>query len=148
MNTFNFKVDEGRKPTDDDKLEKDVRNGIVCYNPTYDIPCYVNYLNLLNDYRDRWRNFGYLDLGMMPLDMAPSFMQGAVSEAMSQIANLFRIPIYKMPAVSLMYDKPMLVGDDIWAFKADVAKVMGKTEHEVTLSNFLRWCNDDVIGTK
>lgn len=143
MKTYNFVVMEGEhRDTEEQKKRtfRDTRNGIICIEPTMDMECYMNYIDLLNLHRDKWVNYGYLDLGMMPLAMAPSFMQGAIREGMATIANGLNVPIYYMPAVSLLFERCSVGEDDIWVFKSDIARVMNIPETQVTLNKFLRWC--------
>jgi len=142
MLTYNFLPASEERAKKADVKYRDQRNGITCANPSLDIECYINYIDLLNLHRDKWVNYGYLDLGMMPLAMAPSFMQGVVSQAMSTVANKLGIPIYSMPAVSLFFERCSVGENDIWVFKKDIAQVMKTDESKVSLGGFLRWSYD------
>lgn len=153
MITRNFK--EIVKPgtyTEDTPKVYDSRNGIWCYEPTNDMTTYINYIELLNGIRNGvggvggWKSFGYLDLGMMPLAMAPSFLQQTIFDGMAKIANQFNLPVYMLPPVTLLQDKCKLPQSDIWVFKSDVAKLFGKNESEVCFMNFLRWCGYELNG--
>lgn len=124
----------------------DSRNDIVCYGPSMDIQCYLNYIELLNGLRKGndstpgWVNFGYLDLGMMPLVMAPSFLQSELLKTFSEMKNVSEIKAYFMPPVSLLKGECKLPDKDVWVFKEDVARVFKKDVKDVCFSNFIRWC--------
>lgn len=123
---------------------EDTRNDIMCKTDKLDLQLYVNYIQLLNGLRTgsagvNWVQNGYLDLGMMPLAMAPSFMQSAVSNAMANVAKKLGVSIYFMPPVSLLKDKCNIASNDIWVFKEDVANALGKNVEEVCFCNLMRW---------
>lgn len=121
---------------------RDTRNGIVCYKPGTDpIRSYLNYIDLLNLHRNEWRNTGYLDLGMMPLVMGPSFLQDILVDAICDFASKLKLQVYTMPPVSMMFTKCNVTTPDIWVFKKDIARIMGLGEDaRVSFSKFMRWC--------
>ena len=91
---------------------RDERNGIYCYRLGNDyLRTYINYIELLNLHRNDWKNVGYLDLGMMPLVMAPSFMQELLTDSLCKFANRLNIPVYSMPPVSVMFGRCKMLGD-------------------------------------
>lgn len=142
IRTYNFKLE----PQDFENVYavkgeyRDLRNGFICVDPTVDIECYLNYISLLNLNRDKWRSYGYLDLGMMPLVMGPSFMHEHLRNGLVSIMTKYGIPCYDMPPVSNMYASCKLPYDDVWMFKSDVAKVTGISEDKLTLERLIRWC--------
>jgi hypothetical protein len=119
---------------------RDARNGIICVNPTCDLECYINYIKLLNLYRDSWKSYGYLDLGMIPVVMGPSFLNDSLHELLSAKLSRQALKIYSMPPVSLMFDRCKIPIQDIWVFKEDAAEAMGIPEEEVTTEKLIRWC--------
>lgn len=121
---------------------RDDRNGIYCYMEGDDyLQLYENYIELLNRHRKEWKNVGYLDLGMMPLVMAPSFMQESIVDYFCELTRTLNIPVYSMPPVSLLFEKCRITTNDIWVFKEDIKKVMGLAEDRaVSFSEFMRWC--------
>lgn len=141
MKTWNFKEEEYDYKCPDKCVGQftDYRNGIVCINPTCDLECYLNYIELLNANRDKWKNVGYLDLGMVPILMAPSFMQSHLLNVVTDIANSYKLPIYWLPPVSLMQDGCRLQTQDIWAFREDIARVAGySSDEEVSTAKLIR----------
>ncbi len=121
---------------------RDTRNGIICYKPGRDvIKSYMNYIELLNLHRHEWKSTGYLDLGMMPLVMGPSFLQDVLVDAICDFASKLKIQVYTMPPVSMMFAKCSMTTPDIWVFKQDIMRVMELDETErVSFSKFMRWC--------
>lgn len=145
--TYNFRLEDyDRKVADELRGEyRDVRNGIVVVDPTFDFECYKNYIDLLNLKKDKWRNNGYLDLGMMPIAMAPSFMQQYIADMMLMLMAKHKVPCHVMPPVSLLGDKCNLPQDDIWVFKEDLAKAFGMNKDRLTLSKFIEEVCNDII---
>lgn len=138
--TYNFKPENYQyycRPEFEGKFF-DSRNGIYCINPTMDVECYLNYIEMLNMAKSQWTNYGYLDLGMMPIAMGPSFMQETVVLLATTISIKYGFECFPMPPVSLMYKDCRVPEDDLWAFKSDVAKATGIPENELTLSRLLK----------
>ena len=118
---------------------KDIRNGIICYAPSLDLECYLNYIDLLNMQRDKWKTLGYLDLGMIPIWMAPSFMQTeGMLTTLQKTMSMYNIPCHLMPPVSLLMGRQMLSVPDLWAFRNDVAKGLSIPENELTVERMIR----------
>ena len=142
VQTFNFRLEHY-----DYKVEarfcgnfRDMRNNIDCSNPTADIQCYLNYIEYLNLNRQNWKSYGYLDLGMMPLVMAPSFLHSSLIDPLVTVANKFNLKVYNMPPISLLCETCKVTEEDIWVFKSDVAKLTGMREEQVNIERFLAWC--------
>ena len=137
--TINFEVipDDVKIP---DNLEYayDRRNGIICYRPTLDFKCYYNYIQYLNLNKDAWVSNGYLDMGMMPLVMLPSFFPDKIKDLISKTLRAQGIKVYAMSPVSNLKGTYRGVTSDIWVFRKDLAKVLNVREKEATLSNWLR----------
>lgn len=147
--TYNFR----EKDYDYDKTVYDgelydARLGITCHNPTFDAEMLLNYYDFINRNRDSWTSIGYLDMGMMPFIMFPTFMQyDEFVGPYLKFLNAFDIHGYQMRPVSFFnprYGKRSTF-KDVWVFKEDVAKVMGIKEVEsVTFEKFYRWCVSNV----
>lgn len=114
----------------------DTRNGIACTNPSLNLECYLNYLQLLNDLKGTWKSVGYLHLGMMPVVMAPSFMQRPCIDIVCQKLDAVGVKYYNLPAVSLLYENCRMSDRDIWMFREDAAKLFGVSN--ITADEFLR----------
>lgn len=119
---------------------RDNRNGIVCVNPTCDVDCYVNYIRYLNLHRDDWRSYGYLDLGMIPLVMGPSFLHEALYKYVVQKVAHTEIQMYNMPPVSFLYEVCKMPVQDVWVFKDEAASVVGVTSEQLNTELLIRWC--------
>ena len=79
--TYNFCTDENKYKKHPNMIYaslSDKRNGISTTNLIPGMQSYVNYLDLLLMLRDKWISTGYLDLGMIPVIVAPSFMHEAL----------------------------------------------------------------------
>ena len=140
LQTYNFKLEnyDYKKVPGYEGEFKDIRNGIVCVAPTFDLECYLNYIQLLNLHRDKWKSFGYLDLGMMPLVMAPSFMQTMIKPVLLEAMRELKVDCWLLPPVSVMYESSRMPEEDIWVFKKDVARALNMDEDKVTLERLLR----------
>lgn len=115
----------------------DRRNGIYCIAPTNDIVCYINYLDYLNSLYNEWKSYGYFDLGLIPLIMAPSFMQDTLMNDLGVIVRAWSIPIYTMNACSFLGGSYFGTKDS-WVKRTDFAAVTGLPENTACLSKHLR----------
>ncbi|MBQ2885879.1 MAG: hypothetical protein IJE43_19310 [Alphaproteobacteria bacterium] len=138
METFNFRTTDYTYDYPQEAKGRfiDARNGIACTNPSLDLECYLNYLQLLNDLKDSWKSVGYLHLGMMPVVMAPSFMQRPCTNIICSKLDALDIKYYSLPAVSLLYENCKMSDRDIWVFREDAAKLFNVPN--ITASDFLR----------
>ena len=139
LKTINFEVIPADvKIPEETKYAYDLRNGIVCYSPTLDLKCYYNYIQFLNLCRNDWTSNGYLDMGMVPLVMLPSFFPEQVRELISNVIQAQGINVYAMPPVSNLKGTYRGVTSDVGVFRKDLAKVLNVREKDATLSNWLR----------
>lgn len=103
----------------------DRRNNIYCVSPTMDYEMYYNYINYLNEDYNEWKNYGYLDMGLVPYMMWPSFMDNSpLREQFRKLARLAGINLIQVNAVSFLKEGYSSVGTDYWIFKDDLYKLM------------------------
>ena len=142
METYNFRGEDYDRNIKDGYEGKfvDKRNGIVCVGPTMDLECYYNYIVYLNAHRQEWKTYGYLDLGMIPIAMAPVInnFHNEITTAMLRFMRKLKVECYSMPSVSLMYEHSVLKENDLWVFREDLARIMGWDERQVSLERLLR----------
>lgn len=139
LKTINFKPIQSDIVIPDDATKKyDLRNGIVCISPTMDLECYYNYIQFLNLYQSDWKSLGYLDMGMIPLVMLPSFFPEELKEILSTAATSQGIKVYAMPPVSNLKGAYRGTVSDVWVYREDLAKVLNVRYQEATLSRWLR----------
>lgn len=137
--TINFQpIAKGTKLPDDMRVAVDFRNGIYCANPTLDIDCYINYIDYLNMSQEDWVSYGYLDLGMVPLVMLPSFFPQDVKDILSTAAQQVGIKVFPMPPVSHLKGSYKGTTSDVWVFREDLAEVLGCSYMDATLTNWLK----------
>lgn len=117
--------------------EYDRRNGIYCIEPTHDIYCYANYLDYLNSCYDEWQSYGYFDMGLIPLILAPSFMHELMTAELIKIVEAWNIPIYNMRAVSFLGGS-YIGAKDSWVKRSDFVAVTGLPENTACLSDYLK----------
>ena len=133
--TYNFSLDEQKYKTDEKMIYatlKDKRNGISTTNIIPGLQCYMNYLDLLLMLRDKWISTGYLDLGMIPIIVGPSFMHEALVSSILPIIQMNKLKVYAMPGTSFMLRDTMKSSTDYWAFRDDVAQFLGCDASKVT----------------
>ena len=93
---------------------------------------YLNYLDLLISLRDKWVSVGYLDLGMIPILMGPTFMHETFVDSYFPIIQNMGLPLYAMPGVSFLCDSAVVRDvTDYWAFRDDVGKFLGMDPNKV-----------------
>lgn len=124
----------------------DTRNNILCYSPSCDWDCWVNYIELLNSLRDKWVNTSYLDMGMVPVFMAPTFMSDYLTKSVHAVFSALGIKPIPTKPLPLLQEKTKAQTLDFWAFKEDVAKVMGVAEKDLTMTKFIRWCENHALN--
>lgn len=139
MKTYNFRREPYAYtyPAPAQGAITDLRNGIVCINPSLNLECYLNYLELLDSLKDTWKGTGYLHLGMMPVVMAPSFFPRKFTSLICEKLDEKNVKYFSMPPVSLLYDNCRLADTDIWMFREDAAKMKGVSN--IKAVDFLRW---------
>lgn len=145
LETYNFKTQPYAYSPEELKAMvkgqfKDERTGIICNDPVISLEGYLNYIELLNGLRSDWVCTRFIDFGMMPLVMAPSFYHNLIKEELVKIAKVYDIPWFAVESISPLRVNYKSQDTDIWVYKSDVARVMGTTEDQVTLSRFIRWC--------
>lgn len=118
-------------------FETDKRNGIYCIRPTNDLVCYKNYIDYLNSYYSDWKSYGYLDLGLVPILLAPSFMADSLNTQINELVKSWKIPLIQMPPVSFLRRGCLNATKDVWVKKTDLAKLLNVSEEEATLSTLL-----------
>lgn len=110
----------------------DSRNGIYCIRPTNDIIMLHHYVEYLNSRRNEWTNYGWFDMGMVPIEMWPNFQQEVSGYTDIQIKwrDEFRnagVPLVKTRSVSFL--KPAYstaYGVDHWVFRDDMFNYLKK----------------------
>lgn len=102
----------------------DSRNNIYCVDPSNDVVMYYNYIKYLNSRAREWKNFGYMDTGMVPYFMWPSFSDSSeVMEDFRQITNKVGVSLHSSPTVSLLSESYNGFGRDYWIFREDLFKL-------------------------
>ena len=123
----------------------DHRNNIYCINPTMDYQMYYNYLTYLNQCSNQWLHSGYLDMGMVPYLMWPSFMDSSsYLDSMKRAASQTGINIIKVPSVALLKQSYVSNGTDYWVFKEDLYKLAKDMEKKNSDLHFGFTSEDDV----
>ena len=125
----------------------DHRNHIYYVAPTMDYQMYYNYLNYLNECSNQWMNCGYLDMGMVPYLMWPSFMDSSsYLESMKRAAVQAGVDIIRVPSVSLLNKSYISNGTDYWIFKEDLYRLAKDMESKNSALNF-GFTNPDEVST-
>ena len=117
---------------------KDNRNNISVVNLIPNTQGYLNYLKLLMSLRDKWVSVGYLDLGMIPIIMGPSFWHDVLVSTWLPNIKSAGLIVYPMPGVSLLCSNNMRGVTDYWAFRDDVAKFLDCDPSKVTTEMVFR----------
>lgn len=138
--TYNFVQDPEKYKNDTQLIKesfKDVRNGITTTGIVPGIQCYLNYMNLLLSVRNKWNSNGYLDLGMIPIVVGPSFLhQILLTKLQVSIADS-GLKIHSMPSTSFLLSSSDMQFEDYWAFRSDVANFLETSPDKVTLKAVL-----------
>lgn len=119
------------------KIEYDKRNGIWCLSPTYDLHCYLNYIKYLNLHYSEWKAYGYLDLGLVPILICPSFMADEMNEQVGTLAKSWTCPVYSMKSTSFLQSGYNGMTNDVWVRREDLAQMLGVPLKQATTSKFL-----------
>ena len=138
--TYNFTLDPDRYPATSNMIHKkliDLRNGIEVVNLIPNIESYINYLDYLMYIRDKWISVGYLDLGMIPLVMGPSFTHNEIKQSILPRIQKSGLDVHQMPSVSFMFSKSINYMTDIWVFRDDAAKFLNTTPDKVRTKDII-----------
>ena len=128
ISTYNFKLEKEAIPAGVEYISSkllDRRNNIEVVNLVPGIQSYINYLDLLMYLRGDWCSYGYLDLGMIPIIMAPSFMQEPITKLLLPVIKQSGLNIHSMPATSFLRKDTLTGTYEFWAFREDVGKFLG-----------------------
>lgn len=116
-----------KKRVRDEKITMvlDKRNNIYCVSPTYGYDMYYFYITYLNSCKKYWVNNGYLDMGMVPYIMWPSFMeQSEAMEQMKSVAIKAGVDLIDVPSMSFLKSSYRQALKDSWIFREDLHKIM------------------------
>jgi hypothetical protein len=133
--TYNFSLNEEKYKKHPQMIYstlKDKRNGISTSHLIPGMQCYINYMDLLVLLRDKWISTGYLDLGMIPVIVGPSFMHEVLTTALLPSIKSQGLKVVPMPGSSFMLHNSMIGTTDYWAFRTDAADFLGCSPERVT----------------
>lgn len=119
------------KHIDGDKgnIVYDIKSRVYCANPTMDFNCYYNYMVLLNQTYDYWKNYGLFDQGYKPLIYMPSFWKSqVVPNTLMQMATIAGVNLERGPNVSLMGVNRTAGYSDYWVYKDQLVKLINFAE--------------------
>lgn len=128
------------------KVIYDYRNGVYCIMPVeptesfegeFVLQLYTNYINYLNECSSEWVSSGYLDMGLIPISIAPSFIGTKVDEILLPIVKGWDCKIYWLPATSFLNYNYGSRSKDIWIKKEDFARILNVPMEQARLSTFL-----------
>lgn len=113
---------------DDVPFNRDKRNGIICIKPTMDFQMQYNYLKYLYSQRHEWNelvnNTCYLDMGLIPYIMFPSFMEDIqVIDWMRKAVFQANVELITLPSITFLAKSYGNVSKDSWIFREDLPKV-------------------------
>lgn len=105
----------------------------------YDFEFYINYLTTLQVKSKQWTNYGYFDLGMVPVAMGPSSIHNILRPFIIDYCRSIGLKYYEMRSVSLLQGgyRPKDMDNDIWVFRSDLGVFMGVDELKVSVIDFL-----------
>jgi hypothetical protein len=116
---------------DKNNIVYDIKSRVYCANPTMDFNCYYNYMVLLNQTYDYWKNYGLFDQGFKPLIYMPSFWRSqAVPDTLMQMATIAGVNLERGPSVSLMGVNRTAGYSDYWVYKDQLTKLIDFAEQQ------------------
>jgi len=120
----------------------DGRNNVYGYNidlNTTDF--YINYLEYLDHFKNDWKTFGYLDLGYVPLAMAPWGLMAPIRLYALELCKMYSIEHITCKPVKFLQGGYMMTDEeDIWVKREDLIRTSGYTRNPMAFSiiNFLK----------
>ena len=134
--TYNFSLrQQDSYLCEDAEQIRDKRNNILSENTKiFDFRGYINYLKTLQSLSNKWVNYGYFDLGMVPLAMGPSHFQPHLMEFIKLYCPKKDITYYELPGVALMPGGFASGMKDIWVFREELCKEIGFKGNPLTFS--------------
>lgn len=123
----------------------DLRNGIWnCMNLEKVPPLeqYKNYIDYINSMYKDWNSaspcFSYLDMGLVPIVWAPSFMNDTLYKEIGLLAESWGIELIFLQSSSLLRRGYVGGTKDVWVRKTDLAKVLNVPLEKACLSTLLK----------
>ncbi len=114
---------------DEKNIVYDIKSRVYCANPTMDFNCYYNYMVLLNQTYDYWKNYGLFDQGYKPLIYMPSFWKSqTVPDTLMQMATIAGVNLERGPNMSLMGVNKTAGYSDYWVYKDQLVKLINYAE--------------------
>lgn len=119
---------------------KDARTGI--YVLTVDeattiilssLTWYANYLEVMQRYSNKWKEFHYFDLGLVPVVMAPITYQHLVDMFFHEYLSELGVKMYSLRPLSLLRGAP-LKNVDIWVSRKEITEALGCNKTAVQFS--------------
>ena len=119
---------------------RDQRNNIFCMAPSMDLQCYINYLVFLNSQRENWKeaNLHYLDAGLVPYIMAPSFMHDILVQNTGNLIDGRKVEKFFLKPVSFLCNGYVGGSKDVWIKKTDLAEILGVPVDKASIIDLFR----------
>lgn len=116
------------------EFTKDARTGIyVLNNDTKDVifslDWYCNYLDVIQDNWNRWQEFHYFDLGLIPVSMGPIVYQPMLDAFFHREMADLGVKTYSLEPLTLLRGAPIKNIKDLWVPRKELALALGFSDY-------------------
>lgn len=123
------------------QFTRDARTGINVLN-TEDstlivlnsLDWYGNYLEAIQKNYDKWQEFHYFDLGLVPVAMGPVIYQQLLDMFFHEYLSNLGVKVYSLRPLNLLRGAPLKNIQDIWVSRKDITEALGVSKTTVQFS--------------
>lgn len=123
------------------QFTKDARTGINVLNVDNSISIilsslnwYGNYLEAIQKNSDKWQEFHYFDLGLVPIAMGPVIYQQLLDMFFHEYLSELGVKIYSLRPLNLLRGAPLRNIQDIWVRRDEITEALGCNKTPVQFS--------------
>lgn len=116
---------------------KDSRTGFTTVDTYYDYISYYNYLRTINKYHTLWDNYGYLDLGLIPIIYPPSVNHTVVVDFYKPKCISAGLHLIELQSTSF-FKQQYNGSNDYWITRKEAGELLGADPLKVKSEDVLR----------
>lgn len=123
------------------QFTKDARTGIYVLNvensaliALSSLEWYGNYLETIQKHHDKWQEYHYFDLGLIPIAMGPIVYQQLLDMFFHEYLSKLGVKVYSLRPLNLLRGAPLKNTQDIWVSRKELVEALGCEKQPVQFS--------------
>lgn len=117
------------------RVMRDERTGVSTYTrgPKYiDLFTILNYMMMIDRDKANWTNYGYLDLGLIPLVIEPQISENNFKSRILPVALEAGLDVRELPGMSMTRDYVKGLGKELWVTRESANSYLGTEDNRAT----------------